>query len=155
MSWEVMMLDRLTVLLLILGSCAGHNELQRQDSMLSVEEARRLVYEALPDSTKRLPGLTLWLSDEDKAKPSKCLTFDVLWDNRGPGSVHVGFWSVDMRAGEVWTPMLCERVTSGSLRKLQVSLRKKLGVSMSECEESLRHNPCCTPEPMSKPDKQD
>jgi hypothetical protein len=111
--------------------------------LILVKEARHLVNLALPEKTKRLPGLTLWLSEEDEVNPPKCLTFDVIWSNPGPGSYHVGFWSVDRRTGEVWTPMLCKRVINKSLRVAQQSIRKRLGATDSEYQAALKNNPCC------------
>lgn len=126
--------------------CATYAQAQREPAMLTVQEARDLVHEALSKQTKRLPGLTLWLSAEEEAKPSRCLTFDVLWSNPGPGSVHVGFWSVDRRTGEVWMPLVCRHVTNASLRKLQQAIRKRLGVTETEYNQALKHGPCCTPD---------
>jgi hypothetical protein len=129
---------------IITGNCFA----QAQSRTMTIEEARRLAYEALPSDTKKLPGLAL-LPDEGREKPVKCVWFDVLWDNPN-GSVHVGFWAVDMRSGEVWAPILCKRVTNGTLRKLQQAVRKKLAVTKAEHQAALRHSPCCTAEHYSK-----
>lgn len=135
-------LGGLTALIIIAGYVPGRTG----SSLLTIVEARRIVNEALPKETKRLPGLTLWLSKEDQAHPPRCLTFDILWSNPGPGSVHVGFWSVDRRSGEVWMPLECRRVTNSALTKLQQEIRKRLGVSNEEWHEALKHNPCCRPD---------
>lgn len=127
-------------------ACAIYAQAHKESMMLTVQEARALAHEALPQATKRLPGLTLWLSEEDQARPGDCLTFDVLWSNTGTGSDHVGFWSVDMHTGEVWEPILCKRVTNASLSKLQQSIRKRLGVTDREYREALKHSSCCTPD---------
>lgn len=50
---------------------------------IDLKEARQLVREALPAKTLGLPGLTLLLSEEDRANPPRCVTFDVLWSNPG------------------------------------------------------------------------
>jgi hypothetical protein len=118
--------------------------------MVSVKEARELVKMALPEKTKKLPGFTLWLTQEDEAHPPKCLTFDVLWSNPGPGSVHVGFWSVDMQTGDVWNPMLCEKINNPSLRAAQQTIRKRLGITEDIYRDAITHNPCCKPEKLEK-----
>ena len=124
-----------------------HTQGSEKSGTVTVQEARLLVRAALSAQTKQLPGLTLWISPEDEAKPPKCLTFDVLWSNPGPGSVHVGFWSVDMRTGEVWEPVLCKRVTNASLKRLQQSFRKRHGVTEAEYRDALTRGPCCVPDP--------
>jgi hypothetical protein len=112
--------------------------------MISLEEARKLVWLALPQATRKLPGLTL-VPDERPAPPCRCRTFDILWSNPGPGSVHSGFYAVDLRTGEVWTPMLCNRVTNRALKPVQRAIRKRLGVTELEYRQALKPPPrdCC------------
>ena len=140
------MTGKLIIRLITIITVASYVSVRAEWSLLTINEARRVVNEALPKETKRLPGLTLWLSEKDQAKPARCFTFDVLWSNPGPGSVHVGFWTVDRRTGEVWTPIQCERITTASLGKLQQSIRRRLGVTKGEWQEALKHSPCCLPE---------
>lgn len=59
-----------------------------------------LVFFALPPATKRLPGLGL---EPSKDAPRDSLTFDILWSNPGPGSVHVDFYALDLRTAEIWS----------------------------------------------------
>ena len=94
--------------------------------LLSVSEARELVYSSLRSATKRLPGLSL---EPSKDAPGDCLTFDVLWANPGPGSVHVDFYTVDLRTGNIWSGPNppCEKVTSQSLRARQSQFVSDLG----------------------------
>jgi hypothetical protein len=115
-------------------------------SLISVKESRNLVRLALPEKIKHLPGFTLWLSDEDKINPPRCLVFDVLWSNPGPGSVHVGFWAVDRRTGEVWSIIRCRRVSNAKLSVAQQLIRKRVGVGDLEHQDALQKNPCCTPD---------
>jgi hypothetical protein len=65
-------------------------------------------------------------------RPRKVVTFDVLWANPEPGSVHVQFLAVDLDTAEVWEPMECKRVITSSLLAAQRSLRKRLKISLSE-----------------------
>ena len=100
---------------------------------LTKAEAERLARAALSPQTKRLPGLAL----EPQQKPgSKTITFDVLWANRGPGSVHVEFLVVDLETADVWEPMLCRRVSTPSLAAAQRVFRKSLKTSASEVKRS-------------------
>ena len=135
--------------LIFCAVCATYPPSKAEPPKVTPTEARQLVSVALSDKIKRLPGFDLLTTDlpEDV---QKCLTFDVIWANAGEGSVHVGFWAVDMRTAEVWEPTLCERVTNKSLRNLQRSIRKRLGVTDAEYRMALKHSPCCTPDPYSK-----
>jgi hypothetical protein len=110
---------------------------------ITTGEARRLVYQALPAEARRLPGLTLHL-DDGRDKRRWCAVFDVLWANPGLGSVHVAFYSVDMRTAEVWKPVACEHATNPSVRRLQRAIRKRLGVTEAELRAALARNPCCS-----------
>ena len=111
--------------------------------MITLKEARKLAHLALSEETAKLPGLTLTPSPCDKA-PCRCTTFDVLWSNRN-GSPHCCFYAVDMRTGEVWQPMLCERVKNPALESAQRAIRKRLGVTEAEYQEALKPPPrdCC------------
>src|SRR4051794_16190937 len=107
---------------------AAQSTAQRE---LATEDARHLARAALPSSVKRLPGLTL-LSGPKRERPQRCVVFDVLWANPDAGSVHVGYWAVDMRTGEVWAPVLCERINTKALRSLQRAFRKRLSLNDAE-----------------------
>lgn len=112
---------------------------EAQPHILSVSEARKLVFEALGPETKKLSGLTL-----EPGKPQgNCLTFDVLWSNPGPGSVHVAFYSIDLRTVVIRSPISCTVINKPSLLKLQRAARKRLGVSQKEYRESLQRAHCC------------
>jgi hypothetical protein len=137
-------LRSVTTILLACTLITSHCFAQGQWRTITLDEARSLAYEALPSDTRKLPGLAL-LPDEGRDRPVKCVWFDALWDNPN-GSVHIGFWAVDMRTGEVWSPILCKRVTNRTLRKLQQAIRKRLGVTEAEYRAALKKSPCCTPE---------
>jgi hypothetical protein len=108
---------------------------------LSVDEARKLVETALPDETKRLPGLDI--EADTKANVPQCWRFDVLWSNQGEGSAHVAFYAVDRRTGDVWIPTSCTRVTSRAVAHAAQVVRKRLGISKLELVESRAQTPCC------------
>lgn len=104
---------------------------------ISTKQARELAYLALPQKTKKLPGLTL-LADH---APRGCVTFDVLWSNPGAGSVHVMFYCVNLHTAEVWDED-CQVITSEVLRHAQEKLRKRLGLPGRE-ELGADATPAC------------
>jgi hypothetical protein len=100
---------------------------------LTINEAEHLPRAALSAETQRLPGLSL----ESPQKPGrKAVTFDVLWANPGPGSVHVQFLVVDLETAEVWELMLCKHVVTHSLQTAQRALRNRLSISPSEIKRA-------------------
>lgn len=108
---------------------------------LSVSDARSLVNSALSRETKRLPGLAL-VPDSRWRSEDRCLTFDVLWRNLGPGSAHVDFYTVDVKTGNVWRGVLYERVTNRAVSAVQTALRKRLGITDEEFRRAAQLHVC-------------
>ncbi len=117
---------------LLLGSILGQI-LGAGDRVLTIREAEQLARAALRPETKRLPGLSL----EPDRNPRRCVTFDVLWSNPGPGSVHSQFLTVDLQTAEVWSPTVWRRVTTPALRTAQRSLRTRLHISDAEIKRAV------------------
>lgn len=111
------------------------------NSGLTDSDVKALAFAALPSQTAKLPGLTLEVGKRKAS--SKCTVVDVLWNNPGQGSPHVLFYSVDLRTGDVWMPMSCERASNSRLQKLQLAVRKRLHVTEDEYNESINRAPCC------------
>jgi hypothetical protein len=111
---------------LLLGSIVGQL-LGAGDRALTVREAEQLARAALRPETKRSTGLSL----EADRNPRRCVTFDVLWSNPGPGSVHSQFLTVDLQTAEVWSPTVWRRITTPALHTAQRSLRTRLHISRS------------------------
>ena len=103
------------------------------DRRLTIKEAEQLARAALSQDAKRLPGLSL----EPDRNPRRCVTFDVLWSNPGPGSAHSQFLTVDLQTAEVWSPILWKRVSTPALRTAQRSLRTRLHISDSEVTRAV------------------
>jgi len=111
-----------------------------EGKMLTVDDARALVTAALPSEAKRLPGI---YADGGKVvEKGRCMPFDVLWANPGPGSAHVDFYTVDLKTAAVWRGMDLNRVNVHGLARLQRTLRRKLGVSEMEAQRAIEDNVC-------------
>ena len=111
---------------------------------ISSEEARQIAFEALSPEQKKLPAISL----EDESTAGRCHAFEALFDNPGPGSIHVDFLLVDTRTGEVWhgpNPP-CEHVSSLSLGQLQEKLRAKHRIPEADAVSSRHEAPCCVKE---------
>jgi hypothetical protein len=108
---------------------------------LTIKDAEALVLAALSRETKRLPGLSL----DAAPRRGRYITFDVLWNNPGPGSVHVDFYTVDLRSGELWRSILCEHVVSRTVARLQGKLRRRLGISPADVKRAIRDQTGCFP----------
>jgi hypothetical protein len=124
---------RLGVMLLLLAGSARFQVLQGGDRTLTMKEAEQLARAALSSETKRLPGLALYADPH----PLRCATFDVLWSNPGPGSVHVEFLTIDLQTAEVWSPTVWRRVTTPSLRSAQRAIRNRLHISDAEARRAV------------------
>jgi hypothetical protein len=122
-----------TVSWILLAASIQIQVLGAGDRTLTIGEAERLARAALSPETKRLPGLSL----EPDWKPRRCVTFDVLWSNPGPGSVHSQFLTVDLQTAEVWSPTEWRRITTPALRTAQRSLRTRLRISDSEVKRAV------------------
>lgn len=113
-------------------------------ALMPLAEAKRLVYAALTKETRSLPGLSADLGNP-KNGDGRCVTFDIIWANPEPGSVHVDFYTIDRRTGEVWRTMVCERVSNKTLQVQQRDVRRRLGVTEKERREAAEMPSCCPP----------
>jgi len=107
--------------------------------MLTESEAKQLATIALPKGTVDLPKFSL----DPFHTSGVCIAFDGLWDNP-VGSVHIDFWLVNRKTGEVWRGVdpVCRRVSSHALASAQKQIRKELGISAAEVRQE-RHRICC------------
>jgi hypothetical protein len=107
---------------------------------LTAAEGRELVMQALDPEAKKLPKLAIDLEDR---KVPEFYEFVVTWDNPN-GSVIVGFFAVNQRTGDVWRLVVCRRVESPGLRRLQDVIRRKVGLGRGDLIK-LRSNAPCEP----------
>lgn len=108
---------------------------------LSLAQAKRLVYEGLPAKVRQLPGLSL--VPGGTKHEGRCVTFDILWSNPGPGSVHVDFYTVDLQTATLWSgPLPAELEAGPAVMKMQRSLRKRLGIPEQLSPRAVEESPC-------------
>jgi hypothetical protein len=68
------------------------------------------------------------------------------------GVLQVRYYAVDRKTGDVWNAVICQRITSPSLRKLQIALRKSIGLTDIEYRTMRRQGPLCEGEMPRVPD---
>jgi len=106
---------------------------------LTPNEARELALIVVDAQAKRLPGFGIG-PDEDPRTP-QFYRFIATWDNKN-GSVVVGFFSVNRRTGDVWNPVICKRIESDALLRVQTNLRRRLKLTPEELEDGRELSPC-------------
>ena|SRR2546428_12373658 len=131
----------LIVVVLVLLVCTSGAQDKSANRVLSADEARDLVYEALrPTGATKLPkfGLDQY---KDRYFP-EFLFFESTWENPEPGSAVNGHFAVDLRTGDVWETVGCKRFTTPFLRKLQEAIHKRFGLTEKEYRKLKRKKPC-------------
>ena len=104
---------------------------------MTVAEARKVVDAVLPTSVKRHPHhLVIELSRDHDG----CLVY-YAYQRPGKITFPVGYWSIDTRTAEVWNDLISERVSNKQLVRVQLAIRKRLGVTDHEQSASIS-NPC-------------
>ena len=58
------------------------------------------------------------------------------------GSIH---YAVDLKTGEVWSGVICENLTSPSLRKMQKAIRNRIGLTEDGYRKAPKSGPMCEP----------
>jgi hypothetical protein len=106
-----------------------------------LEEAHELMMAISKDSGwTSFPGFALdSYSVADKPEFSFVA---VLWDNPN-GSVIIGHYAVDRKTGDVWNGVICERMKSPSLTRLQRAIRTRIGLTDSDYRKARRPGPEC------------
>ncbi len=107
---------------------------------LKLSEARSLAWCAMSASDAGNVGVTFELDREERG----CAVFHAWRTRKGERPVQtftVGWWSVDLRTGEVWDELSSTRVTSQKIESIQRRIRRRLRVQDTEVAASLA-NPC-------------
>ena len=112
----------------------------QEAKMLSAGDARALVNAGLPAKAKRLPGI--YAEGGKVVEKGRCMPFDVLWANPGPGSVHFDFYTVDLKTGALWRGIYLKPVTTPILVRMQRTLQRKMGVTEAEFQNAVEENVC-------------
>jgi hypothetical protein len=110
---------------------------------VTIEEAETLVTAFFKDrGSTKLPsfGLEKYTSKYDPGFQF----FQGVFDNP-VGSVNLGHYAVDLKTGDVWNGVICERATSPSVVKLQVAIRNRMGLTKEEYRKLRRLGPDCDP----------
>jgi hypothetical protein len=108
----------------------------RQLRMTSVE-ARKLIDAIIPANEKRTPSLVIEVDREHDG----CLVYHVYQDTARMQAFTLRFWSIDARTAEVWDETFRMRVTDPRAAPIQRAIRKRLGVTDHEQNESIS-KPC-------------
>ncbi|HEX3748280.1 MAG TPA: hypothetical protein VHW09_30335 [Bryobacteraceae bacterium] len=113
---------------------------------ISLEEARDLLKAFL-----KLPGGDLLQEDDPHYPdgthyPAFHFFTAILGASPGPiGVLQVRYYAVDRQTGDVWNAVICQTITSPSLTKLQVVLRRRIGLTDAEYRTIKRQGPLCEP----------
>jgi hypothetical protein len=117
---------------------AVYSERKRRE--ITLEEAHDLVTALMEEhANTKLPGFSL----EKYADPlPDFIGFQAVSDNPS-GSFNLGFYAVDRRTGDVWNGVICKRVKSASLMRLQKRIRIRIGLTESDYRKARRPGPMC------------
>ena len=105
-------------------------------SRMTAAEARKLVGAVLSANQKKLAKLVI----EPDGEHDGCVVYHA-YQSPGTMTFTVGWWSIDTRTAEVWDDLIRERVTEKRLVPVQLTIRKRLGVTNNELSASI-FNPC-------------
>lgn len=112
---------------------------QNPKSVLSLDDAKKLVMAGLPSAEKGLPRFELeYFPEQDSAE---FYSFTGVWDNPN-GSVVAGNYAVDKATADVWNSvMACEELKTPALRELQSQMRLRIGLTPAEYRNRKRGCP--------------
>jgi len=105
---------------------------------ISLEEANELLTAYL-----KLPEGNL-LKSGDMGYTGFYFFMAILGASKGPvGVLHVRYDAVDRKTGDVWNGVICQQIASHSLKKLQLTLRRRIGLTDDEYQKAKRPGPMC------------
>jgi len=106
---------------------------------LTESEAQRLVLAAMPNEEAKSPSVTTELDHEHAGC---ALYHEYTLGGSAPyfNTATLGWWSVDLRTGEVWNEN-SKRITNSRLVRMQREIRRRLGVLDGEVSAAIA-NPC-------------
>jgi hypothetical protein len=118
----------------------GQAETSAKSQTVNVEEARELVYALLAPTgcTKAKCDVELL---PDKYFP-RLYFFEGLWPNPS-GSPHIGSWAVDPATGDLWDANVCVEYKNSRITKLQLLLRKRIGLTQGAYAKVKGRPPMC------------
>lgn len=104
------------------------------------DDARRLVRAALPQWALKTGPVYV---DPYPVDSDPDFYFFLAYRSNPGGSGTVGHFAVHRITGDVWDGAVCEEHKTVALAKLQVSIRRKLGLSDSQYQKLRRKGPFC------------
>jgi hypothetical protein len=119
---------------------SGSADTEPKQREITPEEAHELMMAFSKDSGwTSFPGFTL--DSYSVADKPAFFFFAAIWDNHN-GSVIIGHYAVD-RTGDVWNAVICGRMKSASLTRLQKAIRMRIGLTDAEYQKSRKPGPLC------------
>ena len=109
---------------------------------VSVDEAATLVSAALPSKLRHLPKFGL--EEYQDGHSPKFYFFTAYWAGAPNGSMVIGNYAVDSSTGDVWNAVTeCDEQSTPALRKLQRTLRARIGLTDAEYKRIKSKGPLC------------
>lgn len=113
---------------------------------VSLEEANDLVTTLLKGrGTTKAPGFQLVPYDDTQYYPEFQFFQAILANPNPTGSFNLGHHAVDRKTGDVWDAVICDHLTSRSLAKLQIAIRKRIGLTEEAYRQLHKEGPMCEP----------
>jgi hypothetical protein len=123
----------------LLVPCIAYASTEHRD--VSLAEADKLVWEAVPAKTRSLPGFSVEHANRPK---DHYYILTTLWSAPPNASAVIENYAVDSNTGDVFgTAMECDEKSNPALRKFQAKIRRKIGLLDSEYKKIKRKGPLC------------
>jgi hypothetical protein len=114
--------------------------------MVSEEEAEKLLIKALEKGgASKLPHFTTEPGYTNPDFPDFFFFLPLHYAPEPGGVAVIGTYAVDKRTGDVWDGAVCSELETHGLRKLQKSIRNRIGLSEQEYKQTRRLGPMCDP----------
>ena len=113
---------------------------QSTSRIISENQARDLVRAAL---SSRTPARLVFIDRDGGADMSGLFAFSAYGAANPNGSSTIGHFLVDPKTGDVWDGVVCQEYKTAALAKLQISIRKKLGLTEAAYQKLKRQGPYC------------
>ena len=118
----------------------GHAETDSNPQAISVQEARELVCAYLaPTGCTKTKCEVLQLQD---TYFPQLYFFEALFPNP-TGSPHIGSWAVDPKTADLWDANICAEYSNRRVAKLQMQLRKRIGLTEAAYTKLKGRPPMC------------
>src|SRR5260221_8153734 len=130
-------MERRAFVFLLLASLARADSTSR---IISESQARDLVGSALSSCALKDPVSIL--RNPDAPWPG-FYSFSAYGPANPGGSSTIGHFLIDLKTGDVWDGAVCQEYKSVAITKLQVSIRKNVGLTEAEYRKLRRRSQLC------------